>query len=109
MIQVEIRWPINPFRGDKFAEGWLPAAEAALDFGATQWSFSRSLDGRLDFIQTALFPSKAHWERYWYSERIAEIRIQLAGTYQVPILPTYWDVIGAGETVTGSSPARAAP
>ena len=27
MIQVEIRWPINPFRGDRFAEGWLPAAE----------------------------------------------------------------------------------
>ncbi len=31
MIQVEIRWPINPFRGDRFAEGWRPAAEAALD------------------------------------------------------------------------------
>ena len=40
MIQVEIRWPINPFRGDRFAEGWLPAAEAVLDFGATQWSFT---------------------------------------------------------------------
>ena len=71
MIQVEIRWPINPFRGDRFAEGWLPAAEAVLDFGATQWSFCRATDGRLDFIQTALFPSKAHWERYWYSERLA--------------------------------------
>ena len=65
-------WVINPFRGDKFAEGWLPAAEAVLDFGATQWAFYRAIDGRLDFIQTALFPSKAHWERYWYSERIAE-------------------------------------
>ena len=109
MIQVEIRWAINPFRGDKFAEGWLPAAEAALDYGATQWSFCRSLDGRLDFIQTALFPSKAHWERYWYSERIAELRIELSGTYQVPILPTYWDVLGAGEAVNSASPARAAP
>ena len=29
MIQMEIRWPINPFRGDRFAEGWLLAAEAA--------------------------------------------------------------------------------
>jgi hypothetical protein len=109
MIQVETRWPINPFRGDKFAEGWLPAAEAVLDFGATQWSFCRALDGRLDFIQTALFPSKAHWERYWYSERMAEYRIELAGCYQVPILPTYWDVLGAGETVSGSSPAPAGP
>jgi hypothetical protein len=109
MIQVEIRWPINPFRGDKFAEGWLPAAEAVLDFGATQWSFCRARDGRLDFIQTALFPSKAHWERYWYSERIAELRIELAGCYQVPILPTYWDVLGAGEAATSANPAPAAP
>ena len=106
MIEVQIRWAINPFRGEKFATGWLPAAEAVLDYGATQWSFSRAVDGRLDFIQTAVFPSKADWERYWYSERLAEYRIELSGTYQVPILPTYWEVVGAGETV---SPAPAAP
>ena len=107
MIQVEIRWPINPFRGEKFAEGWLPAAEAALDYGATHWSFCRAVDGRLDFVQTAIFPSKAHFERYWYSERLAEYRIAMSGTYQVPLLPTYWEVIGAGETAT--SPAQAGP
>ena len=107
MIQVEIRWPINPFRGDKFAEGWLPAAELAVDYGATQWSFCRARDGRLDFVQTALFPSKAHWERYWYSERMAQYRIGLAGCYQVPILPAYWDVLGAGEAAV--TPAQAAP
>ena len=50
MIQVEIRWPINPFRGDRFAEGWRPAAELVLDYGATEWSFTRNLDGRLDFV-----------------------------------------------------------
>ena len=106
MILVEIRWPINPFRGDKFAEGWLPAAEAAVDFGATEWSFTRNLDGRLDFVQRALFPSKAHWERYWYSERMEAYRIELAGCYQVPVLPTYWEILGAGEAIT---PARAEP
>jgi hypothetical protein len=106
MIQVEIRWPINPFRGDKFAEGWLPAAEAVLDYGATAWSFTRNVDGRLDFLQMAIFPSKAHFERYWYSERLAELRIELAGTYQVPILPTFWEIVGAGEAV---SPAPVEP
>ncbi len=95
---VQIDWLINPFRAEKFAAIWLPAAEAVLDFGATQWSFCRSLDGRLDFVQTALFPSKAHWERYWYSERIAEYRTELAGKYQVPLLPTTWEIVGAGET-----------
>ena len=56
MIEVQIRWPINPFRGDRFAEGWLPAAEAVLDYGATKWSFTRNIDGRLDFVQTAPVP-----------------------------------------------------
>ena len=73
-------WHVNPFRGDKFAEGWAPAAEAALDFGAVSWRFYRAIDGRLDFIQDAIFPSKAHFERYWYSETIAEKRTELQAT-----------------------------
>ena len=106
MIQVQIRLVANPFRGDVFAEGWRPAAELVVDFGATEWSFIRAHEGRLDFVQTANFPSKAHFERYWYSERMAEIRTALSGYYQVPILPTFWEVVGAGEAV---SPARAEP
>ena len=108
MIAVHVKWVANPFRGDKFAEGWLPAAEAVLDYGATEWAFYRALDGRLDFLQVAVFPSKAHWERYWYSERIAEMRAELLGTYQVPLLPTYHEFVGAGRAaeahpVAGSS------
>src|ERR671914_2712733 len=104
-IMVEIRWVANPFRGDKFAEGWLPHAEAVLDYGATSWGFYRALDGRLDFIQQATFPTKSDFERYWYSETVAEARTLLAGTYQVPLLPTFWEVVGEGKAVI--SPARA--
>ena len=75
-------------------------------YAATSPLASTTANCRPNFVQRALFPSKAHWERYWYSERIAELRIELAGCYQVPILPTYWEVLGAGETVT---PAPAAP
>jgi hypothetical protein len=99
MIEVQIKWVANPFRGDRFAKGWLPAAEAVLDFGATEWSFVRAHEGRLDFVQRAVFPSKADFERYWYSERVAEYRIELSGTYQVPILPTTWEILGAGQAV----------
>jgi hypothetical protein len=97
-IMVQIRWVANPFRGDVFAEGWRPAAEAVMDFGATSWAFYRNEDGRLDFVQEAIFESKADFERYWYSERIAEYRTELAGKYQVPLLPTTWEIVGAGET-----------
>ena len=99
MIAVHIKWVANPFRGAKVAEGWLPGAAAVLDYGATEWAFYRAKDGRLDFLQIANFPSKAHFERYWYSDRIAELRTQLIGTYQVPLLPTFQEVVGAGKAI----------
>ena len=97
-VVVQIRWIANPFRGDVFAEAWRPAAEAVLDYGATSWAFYRNLDGRLDFIQQAVFESKADFERYWYSERVAEARVELAGRYQVPVVPVFFEVVGQGET-----------
>ena len=100
MIQVEIRWPINPFRGDRFAEGWLPGRRggARLRRHAVVVHAQPGRAARLR-PDARLFPSKAHFERYWYSERIAEFRIELAGCYQVPILPTYWESSAQGETV----------
>ena len=96
MICVMIKWVANPFRGDRFADGWLPAAEAALDYGAVAWSFYRAMDGRLDFLQTATFRTKAEWELYWYSAEISEKRVELAGYYQVPLLPSYHEILGEG-------------
>jgi hypothetical protein len=106
MILMQLVWHVNPFRGDKFAAAWLPAAEAVLDYGATSWGFYRAHDGRLDFIQQATFPTKAAFERYWYSETAAEKRVELAGTYQVPLLPTFHEILGEGKAL---SLARAEP
>jgi hypothetical protein len=100
MILVQIIWHVNPFRGDRFAAGWRPAAEAVLDYGATSWGFYRALDGRLDFIQEATFPTKAAFERYWYSETAAEARTELAGTYQIPLVPTFHEIVGQGRALS---------
>jgi hypothetical protein len=95
---MSIIWHANGFRGDKFEDAWRPAAEAALRYGATQWVFMRSLDDPLDFVQLARFPGgKADFERYWYSEEISEARVTASGYYQVPILPIFFRVAGAGE------------
>jgi hypothetical protein len=102
-VLAEIRWPINPFRGDRFAEGWLPVAEAALDYGATSWAFYRALDGRLDFIQHAIFPAKDDFDRYWYSETVAEALTELAGYYQVPLQPKLFEIVGRGAAIEASS------
>ncbi len=94
---VFILWHANPFRGDRFEDAWRPAAEAALDYGATSWAFFRSKDDPLDFVQLAAFSSKLEFERYWYSEEIAEARAEASGLYQVPVLPQWLRVVDAGE------------
>jgi hypothetical protein len=99
VIRVVIPWAVNPWRGDTFAEEWASACEAALDFGATSWGFYRSLDGRLDFIQEAVFPSKAHFERYWYSEGIAAKRTELQGKFNLLVLPEFYEIVGEGRAL----------
>jgi hypothetical protein len=94
---VTILWHANPFRGDKFEDAWRPAAEAALDYGASFWAFFRSSDDPLDFTQIAIFPDKRQWERYWYSEEISEARAEASGLFQVPVLPVWQRVVDTGE------------
>ena len=94
---VVINWVANPFRGDKFEDAWTPASEAVLKYGATWWTLLRAADGRLDFTQMALFPDKTDWDRYWYSQEIAEARALASGLFQVPVLPTFHEVAGLGE------------
>ncbi len=93
---VFILWHANPFRGDKFEDAWRPVAEAALKYGASWWALLRAADGRLDFTQLALFQDKLDWDRYWYSEEIAEARALASGLFQVPVLPTYHEISGIG-------------
>lgn len=102
---VMILWHANPFRGDKFEDAWRPAAQAALDYGASSWTFIRSKDDPLDFIQLASFESKTDWERYWYSEELADARAEASGLYQVPILPQWLRVVDAGALTGASSQA----
>jgi hypothetical protein len=95
-IAVHIRWVANPFRGDRFEELWLPACEAVLDYGGTGWALFRAKDGMLDFAQWAFVPTKDHWDRYWYSDEIGEVRTSVVGLHQVPILPTFHIITGMG-------------
>jgi hypothetical protein len=104
-IGVEVKWAANPFRGDQFEALWLPAAEAALDYGATGWAFFRSKDGLLDFVQWAFFPESIDWDRYWYSEEIAAARAKASGLYQVPLLPKFYRIAGIGSLTPAPAPA----
>ena len=94
---VTILWHANPFRGDKFEDAWRPAAAAALDYGATWWAFYRSKDDPLDFTQVAIFDDKTQFERYWYSEQLAEARAEASGLFQVPVTPIWHRVVATGQ------------
>jgi hypothetical protein len=102
---VLILWHANPFRADKFEDKWRPSAEAALDYGATSWSFFRSKDDPNDFVQMAAFESKPAFDRYWYSEEISEARAEASGLYQVPILPQWLRVVDAGAIAPATAEA----
>ena len=94
---VEIHWIANPFRAEKLRAAMLPGAEAVLDFGATGWAFVQSKEDPQHFIQLAMFRDTTDFERYWYSEEISEARAEAHGTYEVPLLPVWFRVVGAGE------------
>lgn len=100
---VELKWVINPFRGDKFEEAWTPVAEAVLDFGATGWALFRSKDGKLDFIQLAFVPAKLTWEHYWYSDEVLKAREGVAGYFHVPLLPSFHSIAGMGSLAPSAS------
>ncbi len=93
---VEIRWVANPFRADRFEAAWLPIAEAALDYGARSWALVRSTEDRQVFAQYATFGDRLSFERYWFSEDLAEARAAASGLFQVPVLPVWHEVAGSG-------------
>jgi hypothetical protein len=102
---VQINWVANPFRGDKFEAAWRGPAEAVMRYGATAWALLRSKDDPLHFTQLAVFPEKLGFERYWFSEELAEARVLAAGLYQQPILPIWHYSVGFG--ALAPTPARA--
>ena len=103
-IVAQVPWIINPFRGDKFEAAWLPAAEAALDFGATGWALFRGQEGGLDFTQLAFMPTKLDFERYWYSDEIGKARESISGWFHVPLVPIMHNVSGMGSLAPTSAP-----
>lgn len=93
---VVVPWIATPFRGDRFEEAWRPVAESVLDYGATSYAFLRSTNDPLLFYQLATLRDRLDWERYWFSEEVAEARANLSGYFQIPVVPAWYRVAAAG-------------
>ena len=89
-------WHINPFRADRFLDLWEPSAAKAPAYGAKSWSLIRSTDDPLAFRQTMVWESRADFERYWYSDEIAQARAAIIDLYDILLLPA-WHILVAAE------------
>jgi hypothetical protein len=94
---VNIPWYSTLFRGDQFEVAVNEIAPLALRYGATDYEVLRSHDDRYRFWQFSHFNEKADFEAYWYGPEFSEWRADYSSWYQVPILYTWFDRVGAGE------------
>jgi len=88
-------WHVAPFRADRFLDLWEPAAAKMPAFGAKSWSLTRSNDDPLAIRQTSAWESRSDFERYWFSEEIEAARTAAIDLYDLPILPTWHELIAA--------------
>lgn len=94
MAEVNIiDWHVTPFRAERWYEGWLPAVERSLGFGATAYALTRSEDDPLHFRQTTHWESRDDFDRYWSSEEIGRAREAIMAYYAKPLLPTWHQLI----------------
>ena len=89
-------WHITPMRADRFLDLWEAAAAKAPAYGAKSWSLTRSTDDPLAFRQTMVWESRSDFERYWYSDEIAQARATVIDLYDIPLLPA-WHILVAAE------------
>ncbi|MFN8161010.1 MAG: hypothetical protein U0R52_08235 [Solirubrobacterales bacterium] len=90
-----IDWHVAPFRADRWYELWYPSAAKMPAYGAVAWSLTRSVDDPLAFRQSALWPSRADFERYWFSGEIEAAREEVIDLYDKPLLPTWHTLLAA--------------
>jgi hypothetical protein len=88
-------WHVTPFRADRFLDLWEPAAAKAAAYGAKSWSLIRSTDDPLAFRQTMTWESRSDFERYWYSDEIAQARAAIIDLYDIPLLPAWHTLVAA--------------
>jgi hypothetical protein len=89
-------WHIAPLRADRFLDLWEPAAAKMPAYGAKSWSLIRAVDDPLAFQQTSIWEQRSDFERYWFSEEIAQARESIIGFYDLPLLPA-WHILVAAE------------
>lgn len=88
-------WHIAPFRADRFLDAWEPVAARMPAYGAKSWSLTRAVDDPLSIRQSSVWESRSDFERYWFSEELAQARAAVINLYDLPLLPTWHTLLAA--------------
>jgi hypothetical protein len=99
MLEVcVLNWHISPLRDQRWLDAWIPAAEKCTAYGAKSWTLIRDNDDPLSFQQTMIWENRSDFERYWFSQEIAEARESVIKWYDIPLIPAWHALIGADST-----------
>jgi quinol monooxygenase YgiN len=88
---MTIEFQATPFRAVRFAELYEPAASRVLAYGAGGYLFYRSVDDPDHFVHISYWDDRADFQRYWFSPEVQEVRRQVSGYHEQPVLP-HWGV-----------------
>jgi quinol monooxygenase YgiN len=103
-----IDWHIHLMRVDRFLEGWTPAIERALAYGATSCTLSRSLDDPNHFLQHSVWERQEDFDRYWQGSELQELRQRIAGLHNLLVLPHWYSVVSV-EDASGPTSRQEEP
>jgi quinol monooxygenase YgiN len=92
MDAVKIDWHTTPFRAERFLEHYAPAVSRVLAYGAKGYLFYRSEEDSQHFIHISVWEEREGFERYWFSKEMQEVRRNIAGWHDQPVLP-HWGVV----------------
>jgi quinol monooxygenase YgiN len=92
MDAVQIDWHTTPLREAKFMQEYGPAVSRVLAYGAKGYLFYRSEDDSGHFVHISLWENRDDFTRYWFSREMQEVRKNIAGWHDQPVLP-HWNVV----------------
>jgi heme-degrading monooxygenase HmoA len=99
-----IEWHVTPFRRDRFLEGWKPALDRALAYGARSAILTRNEDDTLHIRQVTVWESRADHERWWFSDEVSAMRQSVFSWYHKPIDAHWHAQVASAAVVSNGRP-----
>ena len=93
---VHVPWYATAFRGDDLGHALELITPLSLRYSALSYMVYRLRDDRYRFLQIVEFEHKEDWDRFWYGDEFTDMRAQCSGWYQVPVVPTWADLVTSG-------------